>query len=93
MTSRHLYQEISKPEFDRVIKDYRWGFWPIYEYVEKAPAKVIIQGALTKEEIAELEKVVADYRMQKIEWLERLETKKFIYKIADIHGRIEAINS
>lgn len=81
------------PKFEQVIKEYRWGFWPIYESVEIKPPEVVVEGALTKEQEAAHRKTMDDYATELSAWRGRNEVKTFIYKIADIHGRIEVVTS
>lgn len=78
----------------RVLKGYRWGFWPIYEWVDlPAPKEVTIKGALSEEEITELNKTISDFEKATKVWMADLEKKQFVYKLTDIHGRIEVVNS
>ena len=78
---------------ERHIKYFRWGFWPVFEEVVEPPKTVVIDGALSLEERAELEKTISDYEAAKRDFWRGLETKKFVYKISDIHGRIEVVTS
>lgn len=75
------------------IKYFRWGFWPVFEEVVEPPKTVVIDGALSLDERAALEKTITDYAAAKRAFWRGLETKQFVYKISDIHGRIEVVTS
>lgn len=86
-------QLVRMTQLERIIKDYRWGFWPIFEYVEVKATEAVLIGTLTDEQRSELVKIMDDYNTSVREWGAGYETKKFIYKISDIHGRIEVITN
>jgi hypothetical protein len=88
--NRSIYYDVA-PE--RRIKYFRWGFWPVFEEVIESPKTVVIDGALSFDERAELEKAISDHEAAMRVFWRGLETKKFVYKIADIHGRIEVVTS
>lgn len=59
--------------------------------IEIKPENVHIKGLLTPQQVADYEAIIKAQRVAAKAWLDRLEVKTFVYKMSDVHGRIEVI--
>ncbi|WYW04261.1 hypothetical protein Kompost2_00011 [Pseudomonas phage vB_PpuP-Kompost-2] len=78
------------PEY-RVVSGFLW--WAKYEEIKPEPLPEMPppEGLLEPAEKAALELELRELYKAHADWRDRLEVKTFVYKMTDVHGRIETI--
>jgi hypothetical protein len=77
-------------------ESYTTGWW-IFKTTWSGPLMMRMEepephkDILTLAEVVELQEAKAAYQKEYAAWRDRLEVKTFVYKMADVHGRIEII--
>lgn len=94
LTAKRLSQRPPKLTY-KAGEPVQIGWW-IFKMGTHTPLEMVVEepepnpDILTDEQLKELYKVLTEHNLAFQAWKDRLEVKHFVYKMSDVHGRIEA---